>query len=304
MDRDLSHHRDEEAVFRVGPGSKGWTLERYLHERIPKLPQEQLREAIRTRVRLSWGEPAQPQALVRVGGEVLVGFRPDEEGPPAPPIAVLMEDDAVLVVDKPSGVLVHPVSYRRHNTLTRILERERGYGLYMVHRLDRDTSGVFLLAKRREAAQRLTKDFELRRVEKEYFAWVEGELASSEGSIETPLAKVQFTSQGMRREIAAQGEAGEEARTEFRVEAKEKSRTLVRLFPHTGRTHQLRVHMASIGHPILGDKLYGHGDSAPRLMLHAARLGFEHPASGKRVRVEAPLPADWKITPEVKFGDG
>lgn len=298
MNRDLSHHRDEGVVYRVTPRNKGWTLQLFLQERIPRLEPELLRKAIHSRVFVSWATVADPDAEVEVGGDVRVEFPQEELGPPLPPIAVLFEDEFVLLVDKPSGVLVHPTSYRRQNTLTRFLERERGYGLYMVHRLDRDTSGVFLIAKRKEAAQRLTKDFELRRVEKEYLAWVAGEPIESRGEIRTPLAKVEFSREGMRRSVAKEGDEGEAAYTEYRLLRAEPGRSLVQLVPHTGRTHQLRVHMASIGHPILGDKVYGDVASAPRLLLHAARLGFEHPGNGKRMSVQAPLPVDWPILPQ------
>lgn len=291
MERDLSHHQDEGVVYRVGSRSRGWTLERFLQERIPRLDLDQIREAIRVRVKLSWAKTFEPETLVEVGGDVHVGFPPLEELPLDLEVATLFEDEVLLAVDKPSGLLVHPTSYRRQNTLTRILERRLGYGLYMVHRLDRDTSGVFLLTKTKDAAQRLTKDFELRRVEKEYLAWTRGEISSDSGRMDSPLAKVRFTPEGMKREIASSEAEGEEALTEFSIETRTGGCTLVRLFPRTGRTHQLRVHLASIGHPILGDKLYGSKDEASRLLLHAAKLTFEHPVTGRRVTVASPIPA-------------
>ena len=291
-DRSLRHHLDEAITYCVGQKQGGQRLDDFLRERIPRLSRERIHEMIRVRVRLSWAGEAQPDTPVRVGGEVKVGFPPLEEAPLDPRIPAVFEDTDLLAVDKPPGFLVHPTSYCRKNSLTRILERRLGQRRYAVHRLDRATSGLLLLAKEKEAARRLGLDFKLHRVGKEYVALVEGEVGDAKGVIEKPLGRAYFTPQGIRRDVAADPSGGETALTGFLVERRLAGRTLLRLFPRTGRTHQIRVHLASIGHPVVGDRLYGPEGAAAsnRLFLHSLALDLEHPREGRRMRLEAPLP--------------
>lgn len=287
----LQHHLDEGCIYHVGPRNRGWRLDDFLSERIPRLSHERIYEMIRTRVTLSWGETPTPETIVSVGGDITVGFQKTDETELDLAVPILFEDEDLLAVDKPSGILVHPTSYCRKNALTRILERQRQARLYMVHRLDRDTSGVFLLTKTKSAAQKLSFEFQKRSVDKEYSALVWGHVNWEQTTIEKNLGRMFFTPNGIRRNIAAPADSGESAITECRLEEKFTDRSLLRLIPKTGRTHQLRIHLCSIGHPIVGDKLYGNENPLQTpLRLHARTLSFSHPQSGTRTSIESKLP--------------
>ncbi len=201
----------------------------------------------------------------------------------------LYEDDDIFVFDKPSGLAVHPGS-KITRDLDSLLVRYVPHGSerpVLAHRLDKDTSGVIVAAKRKDVAQALGKAFAGRDMEKEYRAIVAG--VPEPQVIDIAIAK-QETPKGGRM-VAVDPASPEALSAETRVAIVEAfgSRAHVALFPETGRQHQLRVHMALIGHPILGDAMYGDATSAPRLMLHAYRLRFKHPAKGW-MDAEAPLP--------------
>jgi RluA family pseudouridine synthase len=212
----------------------------------------------------------------------------------------LYEDEDIIVFDKPSGLAVHPGT-RVTRDLDTLLAASHGEGEerpVLVHRLDKDTSGVIVAAKRADVARLLGKAFAGRDVAKECRAVVAGvpDLAllprnrDGEGLIDIALVKRQ-TPAGGRMVAAVDDPDGQHAVTRLRIiaAADDGSRAHVALFPETGRQHQLRVHMALIGHPILGDALYGDRSAASRLLLHAHRLTFRHPRKG-RITVEAPLP--------------
>jgi 23S rRNA pseudouridine1911/1915/1917 synthase len=217
-------------------------------------------------------------------------------------LAVLHEDDAILVIDKPAGLTVHPGSGRRGGTLANALvHRVRGLPEAggsdrpgIVHRLDKDTSGVMVVAKTEPVQRALSAAFAAREVKKEYVAVVHGALAEEEGTVDLPLGR----SSAARTKMAVRASGGRAARTHWKVDRRLPRHTVVRCRPVTGRTHQIRVHLLSLGHPIVGDPLYGWraspGDALPgRMMLHARRLAFAHPATGKAVAFEAPVPADF-----------
>lgn len=207
---------------------------------------------------------------------------------------VLHEDDDILVLDKPSGLAVH-AGTRTDRDLDHLLARlvdERGERPVLVHRLDKDTSGLLVAAKSRAIAAVLGKAFATRAVEKEYRARVSGWPEPAKGRIEIPLVKVE-TPRGGRMVAAEPGAPGAlAAATRYEVVGTADDVSDLALFPETGRQHQLRVHTRLIGHPILGDRLYD-GRPAPRLMLHAYRIAFRHPRRGA-VTFEAPLPADFR----------
>lgn len=213
---------------------------------------------------------------------------------------VLYEDDDLIVVNKPAGVVVHPGSGRRTGTLAAgLLHRYpelRGVGAEdrwgLVHRLDRDTSGAILVARRQDTFDELKAQMERREISRSYTALVEGRMAAAIGTIEAPIGR--DPSHPTRRAVSHTGKA---ARTHFEVERyferSDCSLLLVRL--DTGRTHQIRVHMAAIDHPVVGDIAYGATRkdlSTPRAFLHASRLVFAHPRTGRRLSVIAPLPED------------
>lgn len=187
-------------------------------------------------------------------------------------VRAIFADESIMVVDKPSGVLVDEV--------------EKGAGAILVHRLDKDTSGVMVLAKNANAEQSLKKQFEEREVVKKYLALVHGEMKENQGLITTPVHR--YPKDKLRSAI-----------TEWRVAERIGSYSLLELTPHTGRTHQLRQHLKSIGHPIVSDPIYGFRKKlkedllwCPRLFLHATYLEFTHPVSGEKIHFELKLAGD------------
>ncbi len=204
-------------------------------------------------------------------------------------IVVIHRDAALLVLDKPSGLLTVPAKPPGPQDCLEARARAAFPGALLVHRLDRDTSGVAVFALERQAQRHLGWQFERRQVEKLYVARVWGEPEAEEGRIEAPLI-VDWPNRP-RQMICP--ERGKPAVTDWRVLAREGGVARVALAPRTGRSHQLRVHMASLGHPILGDNFYAHPEAhaaADRLQLHAARIGFRHPVGGAWVEFAAPVP--------------
>ena len=209
--------------------------------------------------------------------------------PLSPFLSLLYHDDDVIVVNKPSGLLSVPGKAPEHrdSLITRI---QRVYpDARIVHRLDMATSGVMVVAQHKDSHRQLSRQFELRQTAKRYFARVAGVPAQSSGSVDLPL----ICDWPNRPKQKVDFESGKPALTHYKVVQQDATEALVALIPITGRSHQLRVHMLELGHPILGDRLYGTPSviaSAPRLQLHAETLSFTHPTSGKRMQFSAPLP--------------
>jgi 23S rRNA pseudouridine1911/1915/1917 synthase len=244
------------------------------------------------------GSRSQPKRHLVQPGEVIeidaAEPAPPADGPPAP-FAIAYEDAHLLVVDKTAGVVVHPARGHRTGTLVQALAGvaaggEEGWRAGIVHRLDRDTSGLLLVAKGDAVHRTLKALLAARRVRREYLTLVEGHLEARAGTIDAPIGR----SRRERVLMSIDSDAGREARTHFTVERLLPAATLARVVLETGRTHQIRVHMQAIGHPVCGDEAYG----APRRyglerqFLHSARLRFPHPVTGKEVDVTSPLPAD------------
>jgi len=212
---------------------------------------------------------------------------------------VIVEDPVILALNKPAGLSSQGGRIKAH-TLDDLLwafARSNGKRPELVHRLDRDTSGVILAAKTKPAAAFLGKAIMARTVTKTYLALLAAPPEPPSGTIDTPLRREEIGREAYMRPCAADHPAAEAALTRYRTLAAGGGAALVELSPHTGRMHQLRVHLASIGRPILGDPRYGGaltsaGRAVPRLMLHASRLEFPHPEGGRRT-VEAPLPEDF-----------
>jgi len=203
-------------------------------------------------------------------------------------------DDAVAVIEKPAGLVVHPAGSHTGTTLVELLgdvagggERERPG---IVHRLDKDTSGLMVVARDEQAHRELARQIKARQAKREYVALVEGALESRTGTIDAPVGR----HRRRRTRMAVRGAAEREARTHFEVIEPLPADTLVRARLETGRTHQIRVHFAAIGHPVAGDPEYGtagrHG--LKRQFLHAAELSFDHPRSGERLTFHSELPED------------
>jgi 23S rRNA pseudouridine1911/1915/1917 synthase len=263
------------------------------------------------------GRPAKASTRVRKGDVVLVKV-PVATGAPekedADDLVILHEDEHVVVIDKPSGMAVHPVGRIRHGTLVNKLHARYRSGdarddvvPRLGHRLDRDTSGVVLAVKDRTTDARVTEAFTFRRVRKTYLALVEGIPAQAEGEVDAPLGRDPEGATALHMAVRPDGAP---SRSRWKVIRAFARHALVELEPKTGRTHQLRVHMAHVGHPIACDHLYG--DVRPlwrssvdprvsaeddavvldRLALHAHRLELLHPRTGEPLRLESPLPDD------------
>ena len=209
--------------------------------------------------------------------------------PPHDPLRLVHLDETLIVADKPSGLLSVPGKGEdRADCLISRLRAEYP-DVLLVHRLDLDTSGVIIFARTRAAQADLGRQFEERRVKKVYLARVSGEMRDDSGTVDLPL----IVDWPNRPRQHVNHETGKPAQTDWRVVRRGDGETRVRLMPRTGRSHQLRVHMAALGHPILGDPLYAQGparDDHPRLMLHAESLRLRHPQTGVTMGFSAPCP--------------
>lgn len=208
--------------------------------------------------------------------------------PPDVPLAILYEDDQIIVADKPAGLLSVPGKLAgREDCLITRLQAARWDAL-LVHRLDCDTSGVMIVARNKRAQGFLGQEFEQRRAQKTYIARVAGQMSADAGRVDLPLC----ADWPNRPRQMVSHEHGRPAVTDWQVIGREATETRVRLTPLTGRSHQLRVHMLALGHPILGDPIYATGPARdfPRLMLHAETLSLHHPATGQRVSFSAACP--------------
>lgn len=214
--------------------------------------------------------------------------------------SVAYEDEHLIVIDKGPGLVVHPGRGHREDTLSQLLAPVLAGGdperAGIVHRLDRDTSGLMVVARTEEAHRRLQAALSARKIEREYLALVEGRPPSRTGTVDAPVGR----DPRVRTRMAVGGAAAREARTHFEIERTLPGSTLLRLRLETGRTHQIRVHMQAIGHPVAGDPEYGTPGlyGLQRQFLHATRLAFDHPATGERVEVRSPLPADLRAALE------
>jgi 23S rRNA pseudouridine1911/1915/1917 synthase len=210
------------------------------------------------------------------------------------PFAIAYEDEHLLVVDKAAGVVVHPAKGHGEDTLSQLLAGSARGGdpdrAGIVHRLDRDTSGLLVVARSELAHAKLQRALQQREIEREYLALVIGRPPARSGTIEAPIGRDPH----VRTRMAVGGSHPREARTHFELERALPEHSLLKLKLETGRTHQIRVHLQAIGHPVAGDPEYG-GRGAlglQRQFLHAARLAFAHPISGVPIDVSSPLPGD------------
>jgi len=250
------------------------------------------------RVTVNGKREDRPAAKPDAGASILLDMpeaRPARAEAQDIPLDILYQDAYLAVVIKPSGMVVHPAAGNSDGTLVNALlyhlDSLSGIGGEMrpgiVHRLDKDTSGLMLVAKDDRTHAALSRQLAERQMEKHYRAVVYGKMKEMAGVIEKPIAR----SRQDRKKMAVD-ENGRWAKTEWKVMREYADRTMLDVHIITGRTHQIRVHMASVGHPVLGDTLYGHRHMPPsdRLMLHAYSLEFSHPATGERMRFTAPCP--------------
>jgi 23S rRNA pseudouridine1911/1915/1917 synthase len=275
-------------------------------KRLDHFLQEHLREYSRSRIQ-SWikegrvqvnGAAAKASLQLRGGEQVEVSpadLPPLKATPEDLPVEILYEDAAVIAVNKPAGLTVHAGAGQHDGTLVnRLVHHFQGLSQVggderpgIVHRLDKDTSGVLLVARTDAAHRALAAQFAARTVQKTYLALVNGRVNADSGRIVKPIARDPVRRTRMTARLAT----GREAITEYRIRQRWEKFTLLEVRIKTGRTHQIRVHLASLGHPVAGDRLYG-APAAQRLFLHAWRIGFTSPATGQTVTVEAALPAE------------
>lgn len=290
----------------------GRRLDLFLRERVPALSRARIQELIREgRIRVD-GRRAKASHRLAAGEAIEAEIIPRPSPVASPedlPLELLIVDDAFVVVNKPAGMVVHAGAGHAQGTLVNALLHRLGklpgaaHTLRpgIVHRLDRETSGVLVVARTRAAHEYLAAQFKSRNVRKIYLALVHGKMAQESGSITLPIAR----DPRRRTRMTARLRTGRAARTDWRVIAHLDRFTLVEAVLHTGRTHQIRAHFAAIGHPVVGDTLYG----APRVVrvgtralsplgrnfLHATCIGFAHPSSGVWVEVRAPLPKELRV---------
>ena len=290
----------------VPPDAPAERIDRYLARQLAATGSRvQLQRWIRDGLVHRNDQTVTPSTTVRPGDRLTVMVPtttpPGDLTPERMPLDILYEDDVLLVLNKPAGLVVHPGAGHATGTLVHglLAHTTELSGLAgpskpgLVHRLDKDTSGVMVVAKQDQAHRALAQQFEARTVQRTYVALVAGVVRYDHGVITAPLGRHPRD----RQRIAVQPPGrGREAVTRYRILRRLTGCTLLELSPQTGRTHQLRVHLLHLGHPILGDPKYGRRPAgegparADRQLLHAARLGFRHPVTGEAVEFSAPWP--------------
>jgi 23S rRNA pseudouridine1911/1915/1917 synthase len=292
-------------TFAIESGMAGRRLDHFLTSVLPDYSRARIQEWVEEGRVLLNGKPVKASYKLRGGETVTVepaSARPLEAFPEDIPLTVLYEDDAVVAIDKPAGLVVHAGAGHGSGTLVNALLHRFG-GLSgmggplrpgIVHRLDKGTSGVLLVAKTDQAHVALANQFALRTVEKVYWALVQGTTEGESGRMHSSIARDPARRMRMTDRLGS----GREAYTRWRVMRRFARFTLLEVTIGTGRTHQIRVHLSSMGHPIAGDALYGAAKRMPgmpsldRPWLHARQITFTTPASGERVTVESPVPTE------------
>jgi 23S rRNA pseudouridine1911/1915/1917 synthase len=285
----------------------GWRLDRFVAAMAPQFSRTRIQALIAAGHITLDGKQIKASQVVE--SDDIVVLSGDAKFPvvalPAPeniPLAIVYEDEHLIVIDKPAGMVVHPAPGHDHGTLVNaLLGHTTALGGEpsrpgIVHRLDRDTSGLIIVAKDDATLLALGEQMRARAITKMYLALVEGVLQQQEGAIEAPIGR----DPRHRQRMAVVSQGGRDAKTLFAVErvvagrSGASGRTLVRATLVTGRTHQIRVHFAAIGHPVAGDLMYGrpHPPQPPRQFLHAHHLAFAHPITGTPLTFTSPLPAD------------
>ena len=278
---------------------QGARLDKYVGEKCPELSRTYAQRLIADGYVTVNDRVVKPGLKLSIGDRLRMAIPPTTPGlllPEAIPLSIIYENDDVLVVDKAAGLTVHPApGHPDHTLINAILSHfpdladvNDSLRPGVVHRLDKDTSGVMLVAKNRTAQLNLADQFKTHSVFKAYLVLVKGHLTPESGIIEAPMGRDPRD----RKRMAVVAE-GREARTEYRVIKYIDNYTLLEVMTETGRTHQIRVHLSAIGYPVVGDKVYGVKSSyLSRQFMHACRLGFKLPSTGKYVEFTSELPRD------------
>jgi len=301
--------------FSVGPALRGERLDRAIATSLPELSRSRVQALLEAGRILVDGRPGRASQRLKGGESLEVSVPPPEPALPEPedlPLTILHQDRDLLVLDKPAGLVVHPAAGHARGTLVNALLHHvsglSGVGGVLrpgiVHRLDKETSGCLVVAKNDAALHALQRAFQARSVEKTYLALVHGQPPDT-GRLETLHARHPRD----RKRFTGRAKIGKPAITTWRVRTRLDGAALLEVGLETGRTHQIRVHLSELGHPLLGDTLYGgtkKGDARVKAVqarlgrqaLHAWKLVFPHPRTGKPVRCEAPIPADLRAAIE------
>jgi 23S rRNA pseudouridine1911/1915/1917 synthase len=290
-----------EQSIRLKVTQGGERVDKYVAGEVASLSRSQIQDLIARGLVTVNGSEVKPSQRLKQGDSVGVIIPPLEEVELVPepmPLRIVYEDEDLVAVDKPPGLVVHPAAGHRSGTLLNALlarypdlplDEEKRPGI--VHRLDKDTSGLILVARSQEAQENLQAQFRAREVLKVYLSLVEGIVEPRNGVIDAPIGR----DARERKRMAVVQSGGRPAVTEFRVLEQLGEYTLLEVRPKTGRTHQVRVHLAFLGHPVVGDSVYGRRKQRlglERQFLHAHRLAFRHPSSGDKVDLVSELPAD------------
>jgi 23S rRNA pseudouridine1911/1915/1917 synthase len=293
----------------VDAAGHGLRLDKWLVSLAPEFSRSHLQTLVEGGHVVDEGEPARVASRkLRAGQRVEVELVPTAESrafrPEPMALAILHEDAHLMVIDKPAGLVVHPAAGHWSGTLLNgLLAHHAGAAALpragIVHRLDKDTSGLMVVGKTLEAVTALVRSIAARQVHREYLAIAQGEFASPGRRIDAPIGRDPRSR--LRMAVMA---SGKPARTDVERVAVQGGFSALRCTLHTGRTHQIRVHLASVGHPLVADALYGGAPAlgVERQALHAHRLAFEHPATGQALRFECATPADFaqawrRVTP-------
>jgi 23S rRNA pseudouridine1911/1915/1917 synthase len=281
----------------------GARLDRFLADSVDQLSRSRIQVLIRDGFITINGAVPRARHIVRAGDRIVLVEPPVqaiEFVPEKIALSVLFEDNDLIVINKPAGIAVHPGAGRKRGTLVNALlshcKNLSGIGGKerpgIVHRLDKETSGCLAVAKNDFAHLDLSRQFAARTVEKVYLALVAGKLRRASGTIVAAIARHRFH----RKKMTIARDGGREARTDFKVVHSGRNASMLECRLHSGRTHQIRVHLQHLGHPILGDVVYGgrRAGNFSRQMLHGWKLGLDHPRTKKRMHFEAPLPEDFK----------
>lgn len=315
LQKNMIHKVNPEShTLKIKESEVGIRLDRFLTAQLAGKSRTAIQQLIEKGYVHVNGHVSKPGYLLRLGDQVQISALDDHRKntgivPRLLPLSIVYEDQDLLVVNKAAGMVVHPSAGHYDDTLVNalvahypdIMKENEGNRPGIVHRLDKDTSGLLLVARNAITHSALAEQMKRHKIVKRYVALVEGVVALDQGSVDAPIGR----DSRHRQQMAITAMRSREAKTHFRVLERFNRHTLLQLELETGRTHQIRVHLRAIGHPIVGDPVYGSGNVSrgfrlKRQFLHAYQLEFIHPTTGKVIQLEAPIPVDLQVVLDQK----